>query len=339
VNGVIDLRRLRYFVAVAEEQHFGRAAARLHLTTPPLSQRIRELEEALGVALFERTSRRVVLTPAGERLLGDARAVIEAMDRFVAAAGELAAAPTTLAIGYCHGSERAVMRAIGSFHGAHPDVVVRADGLTSLRILDGVGAASLAAGIVRGRVVAADRIASLPLARVAVDHVAVPPAHPLAGAAEVAAGDLDGQPVLVVDRADAPTAHDEIEAYCAAAGARPRWITHAPVQVERVLDQVALGTGIGWLNAWQAEAASTRGDIAVRPLVPATLFDEFFVVWRAGAADAPTTALVEALLGACAQPVDAVAALHSAQRTSGTSSPATTPVSQSTSLTPSTSIS
>ena len=71
-----DVRHLRYFVAVAEERHFGRAAARLHVTTPPLSQRIRELEEDLGVRLFERTSRRVMLTPAGERLLVEARDVL-----------------------------------------------------------------------------------------------------------------------------------------------------------------------------------------------------------------------------------------------------------------------
>ena len=76
-----DLRRLRYFVTVAEELHFGRAAARLHVTTPPLSQRIRELEESLGVTLFERTSRRVALTAAGARLLADARAVLAAMEQ------------------------------------------------------------------------------------------------------------------------------------------------------------------------------------------------------------------------------------------------------------------
>ena len=70
--------------------------------------------------------------------------------------------------------------------------------------------------------------------------------------------DLDGEPVLVVERADAPTAHDEIESYCAAMGARPRWITHAAVQVERVLDLVALGTGIGWLNSWQATRGRSR---------------------------------------------------------------------------------
>ena len=63
------------------------------------------------------------------------------------------------------------------------------------------------------------------------------------------------QPILIVDRLEAPTAHDEIVAYCRAMGATPRWMIHAAVQVERVLDLVAVGTGIGWLNSWQAERA------------------------------------------------------------------------------------
>jgi DNA-binding transcriptional LysR family regulator len=295
-----DLRRLRYFVTVAEELHFGRAAARLHVTTPPLSQRIRELEETLGVTLFERTSRRVALTPAGERLLADARAVLQAMERFAATARELAATPGTWALGYCHGSERAAMRAIGAFHASHPGAVVHADGLTSLRILDGVRARTLAAGIVRGPVPDPERVASTPLARVPVDHVAVPPQHRFAAADVVSAGDLDAEPVLVVDRAEAPTAHDEIEAYCASAGARPHWITHAAVQVERVLDQVALGSGIGWLNAWQAAPAAERPDIAVRPLRPVELFDTFHVVWRRGDDAQMTAGLVQSLVDASA---------------------------------------
>jgi DNA-binding transcriptional LysR family regulator len=297
----IDLRRLRYFVAVAEERHFGRAAARLHVTTPPLSQRIRELEQTLGVELFERTSRHVALTPAGERLLGDAREVLRAVDRFSARAEEvrLASGPSTWAVGYCHGSEGGMMRTIRAFRAEHPDVVVRADGLTSLHILDGVRRGVLASGIVRGPVADPDRLVSAPLARVPVDHVAVPPAHPLADADAVRAADLDGEPVLVVDRADAPTAHDEIEAYLAAAGARPRWIPHAATQVERVLDQVALGTGIGWLNSWQAESAARRFDVAVRPLRPVALFDEFRAVWRAGDASETTAAFVAVMLDTC----------------------------------------
>ena len=81
--------------------------------------------------------------------------------------------------------------------------------------------------------------------------------------------------MLVVDRAEAPTAHDEIEAYCAAAGARPRWITHAAVQVERVLDQVALGTGHRVAQRLAGRAGRRRPDVAVRPLRPVALFDAF----------------------------------------------------------------
>jgi DNA-binding transcriptional LysR family regulator len=295
----VDLQRLRYFVAVAEELHFGRAAARLHISAPPLSQRIRELERELGLSLFERTSRKVALTPAGERLLVEARDVLRAMDRFDVAASRLASMPTPWTVGYCHGSEDGMMRTIRSFRAEHPDAVVRPDGLTSLLILDGVRSGRMAVGIVRGPVVEPGRVASVPLARVPVDHVAVPPDHPLADQAVVQAHDLDDVPVLVVERSDAPTAHAEIEAYCTATGVRPRWVTHAAIQVERVLDLVALGTGIGWLNAWQVERASSRGDVVVRPLRPVGLYDEFRVAWRVGDPSAMTAAFVRVALETC----------------------------------------
>jgi DNA-binding transcriptional LysR family regulator len=296
----VDLRRLRYFVAVAEERHFGRAAARLHVSTPPLSQRIRELERELGVRLFDRTSRKVALTSGGERLLVEARDVLRAAERFDAVAAELASAsPPTLTVGYCHGSEGGMMQAIRAFRAEHPDALVRPDALTSLHILDGLRSGRMSVGIVRGPVVEPERVASVPLARVPVDHVSVPPGHRLAGVEVVDAAELDGEPVLVVDRSDAPTAHDEIEAYCAAVGARPRWINHAATQVERVLDLVAVGTGIGWLNAWQAERERGRTDVVVRPLRPVALYDEFRVAWRAGDSATATAAFVRVVLETC----------------------------------------
>ncbi|MGH9132475.1 MAG: LysR family transcriptional regulator, partial [Ilumatobacteraceae bacterium] len=219
----VDLRRLRYFVAVAEECHFGRAAERLHMSTPPLSQRIRELEADLGLTLFERTSRRVELTPAGERLLGEARLVLRAADGFDRVAAELASVPSDIGLGFCHGSEGGAMTALRRMLDQQPEVGVRPAAMTSLHIFESLRNGRISVGIVRGPVPDADLIASVPLAEVPVDHVVVPPDHRLATLDQVDITDLEGEPVLVVERDDAPRAHDEITGYCTGLGVRPRW--------------------------------------------------------------------------------------------------------------------
>lgn len=295
----VDLRRLRYFVAVAEERHFGRAAARLHMSTPPLSQRIRELERELGLSLFERSSRRVALTPAGERLLAEARLVLAAATQFSQVAGVLAAAPDEVSFGFCHGSEGGAMRAMRRFRDQQPEVPVRPAAMTSLNIVEALRAGRLAAGIIRGVVDDPDRIASVLLARVPVDHVALPPDHPLAAREAIHASDLEGVPALIVDRNDAPHGHDDITGYFAGLGVRPQWISHAATQIERVFDMVALGAGVGWLNSWQAEREVARTDVAVRPLGPPGLYDEFRVAWRAGDTSASTAACVRVILETC----------------------------------------
>lgn len=296
----VDLRRLRYFVAVAEERHFGRAAERLHMSTPPLSQRIRELEAQLGLTLFERTSRSVELTEAGERLLGEARAVLNAFDRFEQTADQLTSRDSNLVFGFCHGSEGGAMRALRRFRDERPDVLVHPSSMTSLGIAESIASGRMAVGILRGPIDDVDRVATVPLARVPVDHVAVPLGHRLAAAETVEASELEAEPLLVVDRSDAPHAHDVITGYLTRLGVRPAWVTHGATQIERVFDMVAIGTGIGWLNTWQAEREAGRTDVAIRPLHPVGMWDEFRVAWRAGDTRLATAAFVRVVLETCA---------------------------------------
>src|SRR3954453_363668 len=279
----MDLRRLTYFVTVAEEQHFGRAAARLHMTAPPLSQRIRELEAELGGKLFERSPRQVHLTPAGSRLLHEARSSLRAIDRFTSLADSLRraadAATEPLTLAYCHGSEYMALAAAATFHDRHPQTSVRPSALTSLRIFKDLRDGRMTVAVPRPPILFPDRLASQLLARVPFDHVAVPSTNPLAERDVVYVTDLDGQPVLLVEHDDAPTYHDSTLAYCAAHDVRPAWVIHPASQVERMLDMVAVGSGIGWLNAWQAAHVAREG-VAIRPLRPVDRFDEFHLVWR-----------------------------------------------------------
>src|SRR5262249_58202779 len=117
ISGVdvpVELRQLRYFVAVAEELHFGRAAARLHMSQSPLSRAIRELERDLGLVLFVRTTRRVELTPAGALLLERSRRALAEIDGAIADAQRASQRDDgVLALGYGPFS-RPVVQAIGA---------------------------------------------------------------------------------------------------------------------------------------------------------------------------------------------------------------------------------
>jgi DNA-binding transcriptional LysR family regulator len=269
------------------------------MSTPPLSQRIRELESDLGLQLFERTSRRVALTPAGERLLGEARLVLGAAEGFDRVASELASVPSDIGLGFCHGSEGGAMTALRRMIDQQPEVAVRPAAMTSLNIFEALRNGRISVGIVRGPVTDPDVIASVPLAEVPVDHVVVPPDHRLARYDRVDISDLDGEPVLIVEREDAPRAHDEIAHYFAGLDIHPRWVTHGATQIERVYDMVSVGAGIGWLNTWQAERESGRTDVAIRPLFPVGMHDVFRIAWRAGDTSPATAMCVRVLLETC----------------------------------------
>ncbi|MCW2915396.1 MAG: transcriptional regulator, LysR family [Actinomycetia bacterium] len=121
----MELRTLRYFVAVAEELHFGRAAARLHMSQPPLSRAIQRLETDLGIALLHRSSAGVALTPAGATMLDEARTLLRQADQMRVRMAALAGTGTITIGMLADSADPGAMRLAAAYRREHPDVEVR----------------------------------------------------------------------------------------------------------------------------------------------------------------------------------------------------------------------
>ncbi|MDU2611008.1 MAG: LysR family transcriptional regulator, partial [Pseudomonas aeruginosa] len=148
----MELRHLRYFIAVAEELHFGRAAERLGISQPPLSQQIQALEEEIGARLFERTNRRVELTDAGRLFLDESRQVLAQVDKAVLLArrahlGELG----ELKIGFTSSAPftSTIPSSIHAFRKAYPDVHLDLQEMSSRQVLKALLEESLQVGVIR----------------------------------------------------------------------------------------------------------------------------------------------------------------------------------------------
>ncbi len=219
---MVELRHLRYFIAVAEELNFSRAAERMHMAQPPLSAAIRQLERELGVDLFVRTTREVRLTDAGRAFLQGARrtladAELAAEDARRAAAGELG----KLRIAYSWSTRFETLPALGrAFRASHPDVELLAQEMWNARMPPAFGngsidiALSLCPEITAGLEVAPIRKERL----VAL----LPEAHPLAREQAIPLSALADEELVVFPREIAPRLHDAFLAIYRRAGFEPR---------------------------------------------------------------------------------------------------------------------
>jgi DNA-binding transcriptional LysR family regulator len=238
----VDARLWRSFVTVAEELHYGRAAARLHITQPALSRQIRDLERVLGVTLFDRTSRRVVLGRAGQAVLGQARRALAESDRAVRLA-RLAAHGDwgELAIAVLPAVAVALLPAIiRAYRDAHPAI-----GVTISESFDDEQLAALTAGrIDAGFLRAAAAPPGLHLETLLTEPVlaGLPAGHRLARHDRIALSELAGEPFVLFPRHRSVLAYDELIAACRAAGFSPAIVQEA--SGISALGLVAAGLGV-----------------------------------------------------------------------------------------------
>lgn len=277
----IDLRQLRYFVAVAEEMHFGRAAARLHMTQPPLSQTIQALEAALGAELFSRTRRSVSLTAAGIALLPEAQRLLsqaEALPDLVrrAAAGETG----RLALAFVSTADYSVLPPfLREFRTHYPQVQIDLRETTTDIQLEALAQANIDAGLLilplpdkLNAELESLRVLSEPLV------LAVPKGiRPARGKTKISLKTLSEHPLVIFPRRIAPGFHDAILACFRDAGLTPH-IGQEAIQMQTIVGLVSAGMGIALVP--QSVSNLKRPGVDYWPLQEKTPVIETGLVWR-----------------------------------------------------------
>jgi len=243
MNREIEIRHLRYFLAVAETLHFGRAAEQLGMAQPPLSQQIRSLEKILGYPLFDRTTRGVRLTRVGEYFLERARSTVAKLGDDVEMARRLGEGRSgVLTVGFS-GSVMftPLPKAIRRFRRIYPGVELRLRELVTAEQLATLRDGTLDIGLLRD----GEQREELTLEPLMSErYIAVlPTRHTLASKAAIRAGDLLGEPFVLFARHMGMLAFDRTMACCEAEGFRPEIVQEAP-QWSTAVRLVAAGLGV-----------------------------------------------------------------------------------------------
>ncbi len=264
----MELRHLRYFVAVAEEQNVTRAATRLHVSQPPLSRQIRDLEEELGIVLFERSAKSLRLTEAGEVLLVEARAVLRRVDEAVQTARAVAGGERgEIKVGYAPSlTVELLPGALKRFQEAHPGVRVQLHDLSTQAMLRGLRDRKLhVALMIRASAKVMDGLVFEELRRYAV-CVAVHPSHPLARARQVSLERVAAERLIAYTLADYPEYHAWLSDLFAQQK-RPPEIAEEHDSSTSLIASVEAGRGVALVQQGFECMAGPR--LKVRPLTPA----------------------------------------------------------------------
>lgn len=276
----MELRHLRYFVAVATELHFGRAAKILHISQPPLSMQIRALEEELGVTLLHRTRRQVSMTRAGKAFLHDASQILERVDQATltarrAARGEIG----ELVAGFISVADYNLLPLVlREFRKRFPLVTLSLRELTTDAQITELMEGRIDVGFLLPPVSEAT-IESVAILREPL-IAAIPERHPLAKCGEtIPLASLSDAPFIMTPRQMAPGLHDDIVSFCRSAGFSPQ-VTQEAIQMQTIISLVSAEMGVALIP--ESLQNLRRTGVIYKRLREQSPLTEIRLAWRAG---------------------------------------------------------
>ena len=276
----MELRHLRYFMVVGEEQHYGRASRRLHVAQPALSRQIQDLEEELGFKLFDRLPRGVKLSAAGTLFLEDARRILQAVGEAMARATRVARGQSgTLCIGFPENASwhGVVPDSFRRFREQQPDVELQLRPVASLEQLDAIRSGRLDAGFLNFMPKADPDLDQLLVAMQDV-KLAVPKRHPLTKIKKLRLRDLADAPFVWFPRRANPAFYDRMMHECFRGGLKAPHIIQEGFNEATILSLVATGLGVGWvLGSARWRCPKT---VVIRPVVDLNIPLTLTLSWR-----------------------------------------------------------
>jgi DNA-binding transcriptional LysR family regulator len=283
----LELRQLRYFVTLAEELHFGRAAARQHIVQSALSQQVQRLERALGVTLVERSTRQVRLTEAGRRFVIEAHQILTHVDRAVEIAQRTARSTPALRVGVMDESYPTMQPILAAVQDRYPELEihqVHAGVPEQLRLM---AAGRLDMGI--GPAAASTSDVAAELFRLDPIGVLLPAGHYLAELPSIPVAKLIEEPMLFADEQRAPEYNQLILQLCQSVGFDPEVHRGTVQSLRAAADLVGQGRCV---LCTPASCAPASRRVVWRPLEAPTAFVRWFLLWPAGAPSRHVSTLV-----------------------------------------------
>ncbi|WP_310418383.1 LysR family transcriptional regulator [Chamaesiphon sp. OTE_8_metabat_110] len=294
----MELRHLRYFKTVATELHFGKAAEKLHISQPPLTKQIQNLEAELEFKLFIRTNRSVALTPAGQAFLIEVNQILQQLDRAIdigrkTSRGELG----KISIGFVGSATYNILPVmLQQFRDRYPNVQIELHELTTDRQLIWLREGRIDIGSIRPPIIDRDFVTQVVFQESFV--IALPTNHHLAALDEIDLTLLATEPFILFPRELAPGLYDPIISICQAAGFSPQVVQEC-IQMQTIVSLVSANLGISILPASIQEAQ--RQGVIYKPIRSQTTsidkLAKIALVWRIGDRSPIVNRFLEVVLG------------------------------------------